>query len=362
MRAERVFSSIERGPRKTLVCQLAESLKDSIVRGVFKPGEALPSIAELARKSGTSEKVPRVALRQLAAEGWVSPRRGVGSVVLAREYSNSRGRVLLIIEMGDSVSIYPATFMHALLEALRRGGYDLFVASAGTRAMRCDFERVEKALSKKWDLVIECGFDIRTRALVEKSGCRFLSVGSGRRIAESTAPGAIGVIQVLSGKALPEFVRACARKGVRDVWQLVNGQPGAFDATELLKVAEIEVGTTHVHEGGRKVAAQLALDATLARLASNARTDLILVSDDYLLQGVLTGLLLAGKRIPEDVALVSLLNRNFNIAYVKPISALVMDAAANARVVARAAIDYLKTGRLPACEPLGTTWRVGSTI
>jgi DNA-binding GntR family transcriptional regulator len=57
-----------------------EALKDSIVRGLLRPGERLKT-AELARQFGVSMIPVREALRQLEADGLVSSTPHVGAIV-----------------------------------------------------------------------------------------------------------------------------------------------------------------------------------------------------------------------------------------------------------------------------------------
>ena len=61
-----------------LVEQVASILKREIAAGRYAIGEHLPSALALGKLVGASEKPVRGALRQLAAEGWVRPVRGVG--------------------------------------------------------------------------------------------------------------------------------------------------------------------------------------------------------------------------------------------------------------------------------------------
>ena len=43
-----------------LADQMVTAIKAAVMRGEVRPGEALPSIRELAMLTGTSEKVPRL--------------------------------------------------------------------------------------------------------------------------------------------------------------------------------------------------------------------------------------------------------------------------------------------------------------
>ena len=73
---------IDKMARKPLVSQLETALRQAILKGEYKPGELLPGFRELSRACEVSEKVSRQALARLAQDGWISQRRGVGSVVV----------------------------------------------------------------------------------------------------------------------------------------------------------------------------------------------------------------------------------------------------------------------------------------
>lgn len=89
--------SLDHTASANLSAQLADGLRDAIVSGYYRKGETLPTIVELARALGTSVQVPRKAIAALASENLVSPRRGVGCVVVGRRQSVWKGRVLGIV-------------------------------------------------------------------------------------------------------------------------------------------------------------------------------------------------------------------------------------------------------------------------
>jgi len=85
----RMTSSRTRPPSTTIrregplpyYAQLADILRRSITEGRWKPGEALPSEAELGNSHGLSRTAVRQALGQLVAEGLVQKEKGRGSFV-----------------------------------------------------------------------------------------------------------------------------------------------------------------------------------------------------------------------------------------------------------------------------------------
>ena len=83
-RAPRRASGIRRAGALPYYAQLADMLRDHIARVGWRPGEALPSEAELCGYFSLSRTVVRQALRELAAEGLITTERGRGSFVAER--------------------------------------------------------------------------------------------------------------------------------------------------------------------------------------------------------------------------------------------------------------------------------------
>lgn len=87
--------------------QISTVILDQILEGKWTPGELLPSEGQLAKEYQVSRATIRRALARLQREGWVSTRKGKGSIVakpkieqdlmrfysLARSFGNTRQRV-----------------------------------------------------------------------------------------------------------------------------------------------------------------------------------------------------------------------------------------------------------------------------
>ncbi len=70
-----------RAAPQSLVAELARQLAEQIRSQRFKPGDRLPTEAELMRQGGVSRTVVREAVAALRAEGLVLTRQGVGAFV-----------------------------------------------------------------------------------------------------------------------------------------------------------------------------------------------------------------------------------------------------------------------------------------
>ena len=65
---------------------LANELRSRIDRGVYEPGEQLPSLTELEKMTGVARGTIRAAIGILSDEGYLRSVIGMGVFVLPREY------------------------------------------------------------------------------------------------------------------------------------------------------------------------------------------------------------------------------------------------------------------------------------
>jgi GntR family transcriptional regulator/MocR family aminotransferase len=77
---------LERSAPTPLAVQLADGLRAAAARGVLRVGHRVPSTRALAEELGVSRTVTAAAYDQLVAEGWLGPRRGAGTYVLATSH------------------------------------------------------------------------------------------------------------------------------------------------------------------------------------------------------------------------------------------------------------------------------------
>ncbi|WP_018307320.1 GntR family transcriptional regulator [Desulfitobacterium hafniense] len=89
--------------------QLAEDLKEKILAGELKPGDALPSETQLGEQYGISKMTVRNGLRLLAQEGLIESFRGKGSFVAHPNLSE------LILNLAEHGSENPQDYDSRLL-------------------------------------------------------------------------------------------------------------------------------------------------------------------------------------------------------------------------------------------------------
>ena len=77
---------LDRAATAPLAVQLADGLRAAAARGELRVGHRVPSTRAMAEELGVSRTVTAAAYDQLVAEGWLGPRRGAGTYVLATSH------------------------------------------------------------------------------------------------------------------------------------------------------------------------------------------------------------------------------------------------------------------------------------
>ncbi len=342
--------------------QIAAALKDAILRHVWRTGEVLPSINELAALAHVGVKVPRRALEIMAEEGWAVPLRGIGSVVADRGLdAQDKGRILAIGSR-TGYSYYASAFMDTLGRCVLAHGYRPTFLNNVVLNGSVDVKRLRMALEEKWELVILVGGTDKVRQIVADANRSFVLIGDGAPLPRLSAPSCVGRIEVKCGKAVPDLIRACARSRIRSVVQFIY-DAGSFDASEMLATAAIATESVRIGEMPSLDGVSLAALAKMRSLLSGkSLPDLFLFTDDFVAQGGLLALALAGKRVPDDVRVATQSNKGFGPVWPKELTRLEMDPFAHAREASDAIVSYLESGSFPSGLELGSVWMPGKTF
>ena len=80
---------VERKRQRSLAQDVVEQIEERIRSGALKPGDKLPSEAEVVREHGVSRTVVREAISKLQSAGWVDTHHGVGTFVLEHRADTS---------------------------------------------------------------------------------------------------------------------------------------------------------------------------------------------------------------------------------------------------------------------------------
>ena len=88
---------------KKLYTDIYDNIKKNIVKGIYTPGEKLPSENDFCKEFGASRGTVRKALDMLAEEGLVNSLHGKGVFVLENDFINfSFGGLVSFKEASES--------------------------------------------------------------------------------------------------------------------------------------------------------------------------------------------------------------------------------------------------------------------
>ena len=151
------------------------------------------------------------------------------------------------------------------------------------------------------------------------------------------------------------------RKRVKTVWQVIYGG-GAYDVTSWLKTCGISVRTFSVplSQSGETMR-QVSYELMSKLLRSRKLPDVLLLTDDSVAQVALFALAERHVRVPEDVRVVSHVNKGLRWLWPRQLARLEMNPQQCGKTIAKAVCGHLRTGR-PVDVRIGTVWREGETF
>ncbi len=290
------------------------TLRDEIAAGTYRIGGLLPNLDSLRRRFGAGEYAVRRALRRLRDEGLVTIRRHVGVIVNDKALGAWKGRIAFIaIRMSGS-------FLAQMLELrfarrFEEEGYSVV-------PIFLDFE--ENGTLDLGNLIrhIANGFSFAicycsTRQLMDLLDCAGVPYVVLHRSAKEF-PRARCVFRENFKRAYSDLIGAMFTARVRRVLEVDMERPidrgfinQLFDAgiamQRVMCVPDIDDRPycSSVKNCGHRAVADY-----FAELRHRAHPpDAVLFDDDYLAVGGIVAILEAGLRIPEDIKVVSFVNR-----------------------------------------------------
>ena len=305
--------TVDRGVSEPLTAQLAGGLARGIESGFWKAGDMLPKLEDLAAETGVSMIVARHAMRQLVREGLVIPRPGFGTFVAERATRIWRGTVL-IVDFEPRPNYSYSRISGILRERLLKDGFLPFVVTMiELKERKYDYSPLTSALRQPAVLAVvlsDLGDGPAVR-MIRKAGIPVMTCSSRKR----ALPGVVAHIREDDGNAVADFVTFCADKGIRRIVQFHARLHGSALPGEALARHGVDVEDC-VFDNASGVDpienVQRGISACLRPWFDRNRTclpDVIFINDDYATQAALLLLMREGVRIPEDVRLVSWVNR-----------------------------------------------------
>lgn len=346
--------------RTDIFDQLVGALRQAIETGVYRAGDVLPTMQELAEATGVSFGTSRRVIERLTDEGYVNPRPRVGSVVMPRKTKLWKGHILFTYPDDDDTAWHTQTFSNALRNALVDAGY-LYTTVPVPRRRTGDFSQLETMLRMPFDFALVMYDSPGAVSRLRKANLPFAGIHWSRSEKDPESR----VIYGDSSSATAAFIDHCLKAGVKSVWEVGLDAPDAFWHADALSAADLNVRRIAVRRAPSSAGVNV-LEFGALRLflkePLDALPDLIVFNDDILARGALTALLARGVRIPEDVKVVSLANRGAGPVFVKPLTRFEVDAKEDGRIVAEYVVGVLSDRNEPTPPVLSFRYVKGDTF
>ncbi len=364
--ATRPSFAVDRARHGSFIDQMADALKAAIESGYYEPGDILPTLESLAAEGGTSLYIPRAAMKRLTDEGYVVPRPGIGSVVMARGGRVWRGHVVLVTrEMRDN--FLNATVVAVLRAHLMRDGYLVSqIAVPADLDTEPDFAQLDLLLAKSVTLAAVVGDDYGVGAHIARLGVPVVTFGDAARGTD----GALAHVRTDFRAAYRDFAGHCRERGVRRAACFWFG--GRMPLASILRRAGIDATILRVPCPARTPAnrfgdvervSRITLEYvdSLFRDPAFRLPDVLCFTDNHAAAGALVALQCRGVRLPEDVGLVTQAMPGIGPVWWKPLTRFELDPVAAGETFAETVADIL-TGRAPAPRSCRAAYVRGETF
>ncbi len=349
---------------KRLPEQMADQIRSAICEHKIHSGDKIPSLRELARIAGTSLRVPREAVSLLSGEGFLSTRRGLGTIVLNHEHHLPRTERILLVHPNGHGAYYLGVLMEETDKRLTNAGFIISrVALRKSSSGQYDFQSLRHLLSTiKFIAALVFVYDDKMlepiiQAHIPYVLCTFRPI---------RYPGAMGRISYSHRSALPDFIQHCHKAKIKRILQIVT-IPWLLDATEDLKSAGFSVKNIinpypAADIGKQEQVERQTFESLCKWIESNALPDLILFTDDFASRGGILALVKHGIQIPQDVNVVVWSNRHFGPIAPVSLTKMMMDPFAHAETVAQAFLSFLRVGKFPKHDQIGPVYVKGESF
>lgn len=336
---------LDRSSKVPLVVQLADAIRSAISAGVYKAGDILPTWDELASATGTSVRIPREALAQLAAEGYVHSRPRIGCQVLKRGDRIWNGRVLLVVPEDEQLSFCTVVELSEIRSRLLEAGYAAQSVIVARRGRSFDFSLLDIALSQTYDFIIAESCDRTILRRISRCGIPFASVG---RLGWAALPNQVAAFRYSFDAAVTEFSESCRAHGIRSVEEFDYHKDGLFSCVDELRNRGIRVKRTVIPPAGRcgifEGVERGAWRGFAERLRKGSLPDLFLFCDDYFARGALYAVAEAGFRPGTDVRVATFVNAGLEPAGAQDLPKIELMPKRTGATIAESVRGYLKSG------------------
>ena len=365
--AQKMPFKVDRKLGVDIATQVTDGIREAILTGFYKPGDILPKVLEFTHGLHVSLRAPLAAYRALKREGLISPRRGLGTVVVGPKADVFHGRVV-IVRPYDNPYYYNAAVEAGLLRRLSAAGYAVAIVSAlplggndeAAGKGRFDERQLAAALSQNTSLAIILSSVPAIERAVAATGTPYFVLG----VNKPATDGCVGSAPIDIDSALPGVLARLRERNVRSLVQMGIRQMDLMDSDALRGACksyeELAGWPKHVKRVTQEDIVRAAYDFFCGRYQSKADLpDAFLFTDDYLARGALLALLAAGIRTGRDVLVITFANKGTTPLHPDPVDFVLSDPARNADVVADALVAYLQSGVAPGTIALENAFVAG---
>ena len=345
----------------TLADAVCAFIKEQITYGRIKGGETLPTMGEIAKKTGLSFYQARNLVERMVREGYVHSKRHVGTVVCSRSKNVLRGRVLIALPDVDTCRYYPVQMIVTMRRRLSEAGYAMAVVSFPLDRQG-SLSSLKSELIRAVDLVIVCRATPNVQKCLAESGVRHIFAFGDRPKVRDGSPW----LRFSFGESLNQFAVHCKNAGVKHVTQVCFELDELCDASRVLAANGISSSrlTIPCPAEGRNIFYGIMHQACdmFASMSRKGLPDLLLFWNAFAAQGALMGLVDRGIRIPDDVKVVALSNTGFGPVYTKPITRIEADPIEAGVKISDYALAVLESGRFPKPPTIAPQYIFGATF
>ena len=338
---------------------IAAALREELKGGRYKAGEILPAVPDLRRRFAAGDFAVRSALLKLRDEGLVTITKHVGVAATGTAPYVWKGHVAFI-HTSTLCSFHPQMLAVQVVRRLEAQGYAVHpVFLEADEDERIDISPLMRHVHNGLSFAIVLSEFYKVTRALDLAGVPYVVIDASLR----SHPHALAVIRYGLAGCYAKLIHALKQRRVKNVLEV------DFERRidRAFKTMFFEAGLNvrrelcrWNNEGPSTLGDVRALGhRTIARFLAD-RThrahfpDVILFDDDYLAAGGIVAILEAGLRIPEDVGVVTWMNRGNEICLDRKLACLQHDPVATADAVARYVLAVLN-GRRPT--PPSIKWR-----
>ena len=358
--------AVDKTSRESLTNQFVRSVKTAVRDGTLKVGDRLPSREEIARWYGCSLRVPREAFRLLKLDGYILTRPRLGSIVCRPTGERSwKGVVLLVRYDVEETSYHGVSLEAGLRQCLFAAGYLLLTVQVGqVTSNSFDFAAVERQLQFGISLAVVLCPNPYVRRWFERRNVPFMVMGGRPEIRGCC--GDLGRWDC--ERALAAFFAQVRHQDIKTVLRVSFCQGGIMPDTVTAGIGDAVRSRLVIPptKGQPRIDGIVtAAFGEFSRRLSRSRSwlpDLLWFDDDYTARGALMALMQAGVRVPEDVRVVSILNRGQERFFPKRLAGFLVDGRQRGRAFGEAVLEHLRLGRFVTVADCSVAYVAGETF